>query len=101
MGILNRKNLLITVLKARAMAAKMKPEEVAGFEMMYRHARTEKEQDQVTAVVLHFIHGWKDAGDDFSRLLRTATEFDDFLEDGDSDALPASIAAALGRVELS
>jgi hypothetical protein len=100
MGIRNRKNLLITVMRARALAAKMQPQEVAGFELMYRRARTEKEQDQVTAAIKHFIHGWKDAGDDFSRLLRTATEFDDFLEDADSDGLPASIAAALGRADL-
>ena len=81
MGIRDRKTLLITVLKARALAAKMKPEEVAQFELMYRRARTGQEQDQVTATLLQFIEGWKDGVDDYSRLLRTANDFEALFEE--------------------
>lgn len=102
MGIRHRKNLLITVLKARALGAKMKPEEVAQFELMYRRARTPEEQDQVSAALQHFIQGWKDGDDAFSRLLRTANDLDDFLAD-DEDRLPPALEAAIARsrVDLS
>ena len=53
----------------------MKPEEVAQFELMYRRARTPQEQDQVTDTLRQFFDGWKDADDDYSRLLRTANDF--------------------------
>ena len=98
MGIRARKNLLITVLKARAIGSKMQPEVVSQFELMYRRARTEKEQDQVTGALMHFIQGWKESDEDFARILRTATEYEDLFEDTD-DYLPPSIAAALGSIQ--
>lgn len=100
MGIRNRKNLLITVLKARALATKMKPEEVAQFELMYRRARDEHEQDQVTAVLHQFLFGWKDGGDAYSKLLQTANDFDDLFED-DEDRLPPALEAAIARVRVT
>ena len=99
MGLRNRKNLLITVLKARALGAKMKPEEVAQFELMYRRARTESEQDQVTDVLHQFVNGWKDGDDAYSRLLRTANDLDDFLDD--DDRLPPSLEAAIAQSQVN
>ena len=99
MGIRHRKNLLITVLKARAIGAKMKPEEVAQFELMYRRARTTEEQDQVTGVLGQFLNGWKEGDDDFSRLLRTANDLDDFLDE-DEDRLPPALEAAIARARV-
>ena len=96
MGLRHRKNLLITVLKARALGAKMKPEEVAQFELMYRRSRTAEEQDQVTGVLQQFLQGWKEGGDAFSRLLRTANDLDDFLDEED-DRLPPALEAAIAR----
>ena len=96
MGLRHRKNLLITVLKARALGAKMKPEEVAQFELMYRRSRTLEEQDQVTGVLQQFLQGWKEGGDAFSRLLRTANDLDDFLDEED-DRLPPALEAAIAR----
>lgn len=97
MGIRARKNLLLTVLRARAIGAKMKPEEVAQFELMYRRAKTEREQDQVTSALMHFIQGWKETDEDFGRLLRIATEYKDPFGE-DEDELPPSILAALQGV---
>ena len=74
------------VLKARALGARMKPAEVAQFEIMYRRARSTEEQDQVTQALLSFLDGWKVGDDDYSRLLRDAFDFDDIL--GEDDGLP-------------
>jgi len=92
-----RKNLLIDVLKFRGLTTRMKPDEVARFEAMYRRARTQDEQDQVTAALRHFIDGWRDSDDAFSRLMRSAFDMDDFLDD---DALPASLEAAIQRASV-
>lgn len=91
-----RKNLLIDVLKFRGMTTSMKPEEVAHFEVMYRRARTQDEQDQVTAALRHFIDGWRESDDDFSRLLRSAFEMDEL----DDDDLPASLKSAIQRASV-
>ena len=99
MGIRHRKNLLLTVLKARALGAKMKPEEVAQFELLYRRARTPEEQDQVTGVLQQFLQGWKEGDDAYSRLLRTANDLDDFLDD-DDDRLPPALEAAIARAKV-
>lgn len=95
-----RKNLLIDVLRFRGMTTNMKPDEVARFEVMYRRARTQEEQDQVTAALRHFIDGWRGSDDDFSRLLRSAFDVEDVLED---DRLPPALEAAIQRssVDLS
>lgn len=78
----------------------MKPEEVAQFEVMYRRARTQEEQDQVSAALRHFIDGWRESDDAFSKLLKTAFDLDDRLDD---DALPPALEAAIqrARVDLS
>lgn len=77
----DRKNHLIVVLKARAIGARMKPEVVAQFELMYRRARTTQEQDQVTQALSSYMEGWKDADDAYSRLLREASDFDSIFGD--------------------
>jgi hypothetical protein len=94
-----RKNLLLSALKLRALAAKMRPEEVAGFEGMYRRARTPGEQDQVTEALRAFVGGWQEGDDDFSRLLRLANDFDDFLCD-DEDRLPPALEEAIARARV-
>lgn len=81
-----RKNHLILVLKARALGARMKPAEVAQFEIMYRRARSTEEQDQVTQALASFLDGWKVGDDDYSRLLRDACDLDSIL--GEDDWLP-------------
>lgn len=99
MGNRDRKNLLITALKMRAKGAKMKPEEEAQFEMMYRRARTPDEQDQVTAALQHFLQGWKDSDDDYSRLLRNATDFGGPFDE-DDDRLSPVLEAAIERARV-
>ena len=99
MGLRHRKNLLITALKGRALGGKMKPAEIAQFELMYRRARTQEEQDQVTSALQHFLNGWKDDGDAFSRLLRAANDLDDFLDE-DDDRLPPALEAAIARAKV-
>lgn len=93
-----RKNLLIDVLRFRGLTTQMKPEEVARFETMYRRARTQEEQDQVTSALRHFIDGWRDSDDAFSRLLRDAFDLEDSV--GDEDALPPSLEAAIKRASV-
>ena len=85
------------------MASKLPPEVVAGFELMYRRARTAEEQDQVTAALAPQVEGWKTDDDAFSRLLRAATDMDDgpFAENDDrlSPEMEANIARA--RVDVT
>jgi len=92
-----RKNLLIDVLRFRGLTTRMKPEEVAQFEVMYRRARTQEEQDQVSAALRHFIDGWRESDDAFSKLLKTAFDLDDHLDD---DALPPALEAAIQRASV-
>lgn len=101
MGIRERKNLLISVLRFRGQAAKMKVEEINQFELMYRRARTTEEQDQVTAALRSYNEGWRESDDDFSRLLRIANDFDCFLDEDDEDRLPASLEAAIERARVN
>jgi hypothetical protein len=68
---------------------------------MYRQARTEAEQNQVTAALMTQIDGWKTGDDAFSRLLRSSLDFDDnepFAEN--DDPLPPSLEAAIARAKV-
>lgn len=101
MGIRQRKNLLITTLKARALASKLAPDVVAAFELMYRRARTAGEQDQVTVALAAQTDGWKTDDDSYSRLLRNALDMDDgpFAEE-DDDRLPPHMEEAIARARV-
>ena len=90
MGIRDRKQLLINLMKVRAKAAKLSPEHMGGFEMMYRRARSAEEQDQVTRAFEARIDGWQTNTDALAVVRRG------FLED-DEDEDPPSLVAALER----
>lgn len=79
MGIRDRKNQLIGLMKARAVSAGLTPEQTAQFELLYRRARTPAEQDQVTQAFYEMIEGWQKNTDAFALVRR------DFLDDDDED----------------
>lgn len=103
MGIRARKNNLITALRFKGQAAKLSAEQVEGFELMYRRAKTTTEQDQVTAAVEGFLHGWKTDSDQFSRLLRDVNDFGDDAPIGsnDEDEDPPALREALARSRVT
>ena len=88
MGLRQRKNTLIVSLKAKLLAKELDDEQFETFRLMYARARSEAEQDQVTAVVHNAIDGWKTGTDRFSKILQTANE----EEDDDPPSLKAVIA---------
>jgi len=101
MGIRQRKNALITVLRAKKLAHKLTDEQFATFELMFRRAKTEAEQDQVSAVVDSFVNGWKTDTDAFSRLLRDANDFGDDAPLGEDDEDPPALKEALARSRVT
>lgn len=102
MGVGDRKNLLITALRAKRLAYRIPDEHVARFELMYRQSRTEAEQDQVTGVLESFLNGWKTAPDVFSRLLRNASDFGEDTPIGeDEDEDPPALREALARSRVT
>jgi hypothetical protein len=98
MGIRDRKNHLILVLKARALGGKLTTEHVATFERMYRGARSEAEQDEVTKALDTHMNGWKTDTSAWSVLLRSG-EDGGFLSD-DEDEDPPALKAALARSQV-
>jgi len=76
-------------LRARGLAKELTSEQVETFRLMYARARTEAEQDQVTAAVHTAIDGWKTGTDRMSRVLQNA---DDDDEDDDPPSLKEVIA---------
>ena len=103
MGLRDRKRSLISSLKLKARVAKLTDEVTAAFELMYRRAKTEPEQDQVTVVVEGFLHGWKTDSDQFSRLLRDVNDFGDDAPIGsnDEDEDPPALREALARSRVT
>jgi hypothetical protein len=95
-GIRARKNGLIFALKAKAMAHHLDPEVTAKFESMYRSARTQPEQDQVTRALDEQIHGWKTGTDAYSRLLQAESGIDALSDDD-----PPSLTAHLARCQVT
>jgi hypothetical protein len=93
MGIRQRKNNLILALKGYAFGGKLSKEQVEKFELRYRQARTEQDQNAVTADLHKTLTGWMTGGDAYSRLLRNASDLgDDFEEDDDPPALKEALA---------
>lgn len=70
MGIRDRKDLLITSIKFRCKVAKITQDQIEGWVLLMRRARTPSEQDQVMAALDHHINGWKTARDEWSVLRR-------------------------------
>lgn len=99
MGIQQRKNKLILALKGHALGGKLSKEQIDKFELRYRQARTEQDQDAVTADLKKALFGWHTAGDAFSRILRNASGIGDFDEDEDED--PPSLKEALARSQIT
>ena len=101
MGIRARKQHLITVLRFKKLAYKMTEEQFSGFELMYRRAKTEPEQDQVTAVIEGFLNGWKTEHDTYSRLLRDVNDFGDNLPFGEDEEDSPAMKAALAQSRVT
>ncbi len=101
MGIRQRKNALILALQTKKIAHKLTDEQVARFEVMYRRAKTEAEQDQVTAAIESFTSGWKENSDAYSRLLRDVNDFGDDPVLGEEDEDPPALKAALERSRVT
>lgn len=103
-GIRARKNALIVVVKTYLLARRLTAEEASGFELMYRRARTEEEQDKVTKALHFVLDGWKDAGAGgaaggaFAHLQRLRAGIDLYsTKDDDEDDDPPALKAALAR----
>lgn len=94
MGIRERKNTLIRLMQARARIAGLTAEQTDAFEMMYRRARDQVEQDQVTKVFDDMLHGWKTGKDVYSRILQAGADIGDFDDDDDPPELRAAIERA-------
>lgn len=93
-----RKNGLISALKAKAVAAHLTAEQVDTFERLYRGAKSQAEQDEVTRALDLQINGWKTGTDAYSRVLQAA---DDIGELNDDDDDSPSMKAALARSQVS
>ena len=91
MGLRQRKNQLILVLKGYAFGGKLTDEDVAKFESMYRQARSLLEQDRVTEALHKHLTGWMTGTDAYSRIRQAAADLDDF-EDDDPPALKEALA---------
>jgi hypothetical protein len=76
-----RKSHLILVLKAHVAGGTLTARQAAQFELMYRRARNDAEQDQVSAVVHEVTQGWRTGTDAYSRLLRAEKDMDPLAED--------------------
>lgn len=87
-----RKNSLIGALKARAQGDKLTPEQVDTFERLYRGAKSEAEQDEVTRALVLQIEGWKTGTDAYSRILQAEADLDGLGDDDDSPAMKAALA---------
>ena len=102
MGFRDRKNQLILALKAKAIGHKMPKEHAERFELMFRRAKTEAEQDQVSAALDAFLNGWKKESDSFSRLLRDVNDFGDDAPIGEAeDEDPPALKEALARSRVT
>ena len=100
MGLRARKNSLIMALKARALAYKLTPEQVDTFDRMYRAARNQAEQDEVTRALDLQMNGWKTATDAFSRVLQAASDIGDLGDEDDDDTPEMKLHIERARVSL-
>jgi len=99
MGVQHRKNTLILALRGYALGGKLSPGQIAGFELRYRQAVTEADQDNVTADLHKLMDGWKTGTDAYSRLLRNASDLDDDFAEEDDD--PPELKAALAKSQIT
>jgi hypothetical protein len=99
-GLRSRKNTLITALKAKALAANLSPAQVETFDRMYRAARSEAEQDEVSRALDIQMNGWKTATDGFSRVLQAADGIGELGDEAEDDDTPA-MKEALARSRVS
>lgn len=96
MGIRDRKQTLIGTLRLKARVAGLTEEQTSGFELMYRRAVTQGEQDQVTAAFDSFVNGWKTSSNALAKVRRG------FLDDEDeTDEDPPSLRAALAHSQVT
>jgi hypothetical protein len=96
-----RKNSLIVALKAKALVNdRLTPEKVQAFEAMYRAARSEGEQDEVTRALDLQAHGWKTGSDAYSRVLQAASDIGELGDDDDEDTPEMKAHLARARVSL-
>jgi hypothetical protein len=98
-GIRARKNSLIAGLKVRALAVQMPKEQVDTFELMFRRARSEDEQNEVSKALDAHMNGWKTGTDAWSRILQASNDTD-FLSGADEDEDPPGLKAALARSQV-
>jgi hypothetical protein len=91
-GKRERKNILIVSLKAKALAHRLSPEQVATFEQMYRSAKSQVEQDEVTRALDFQMNGWKTGTDAYSRILQAESDLDQLGDDDDSPSMKAALA---------
>ncbi len=94
-----RKNSLIAALKAKALAYNLPADQVEMFERLYRGARTQTDQDQVTRVLDEHLNGWRTRSDAFSRVLQAASNIGELADDDDED--PPELKAHLERARVS
>jgi len=80
-GVRQRKQTLLVVLKAHTLSGRLSAEQAVTFEAMYRRARTPEEQDQVTKVVHDMMEGWRTGTDRFSRLRQAMNDLDELADD--------------------
>ena len=99
MGVQHRKNTLILALRGHALGGKLSPGQVAGFELRYRQAVNETDQDAVTADLKKLLDGWKTGTDAYSWLLRNASDLEDTFNDDNDD--PPALKAALAESQIS
>jgi hypothetical protein len=98
-----RKNALVVLVKTHLLARRLTAEEASGFELMYRRARSEREQDEVTKALHFVLEGWKDAGAGgaaggaFAHLQRLRAGIDLYSAKDDEDDDPPGLKAALAR----
>lgn len=98
MGVQHRKNTLILALRGYGMAGKLTAGQLAGFELRYRQAVTEADQDVVTADLKKLMDGWREGRDAFSKVLRNASDLDDDFSEEDDD--PPALKEALAKSQI-
>jgi hypothetical protein len=93
-----RKNSLIASLRLKALASHFEPEQTLMFERLYRAARTQEQQDEITKAIDLAMNGWKTATDGFARALQAASDIGELADDDEGPELTAHLERA--RVSL-
>ena len=101
MALRARKRDLITSLHAKAIAYGFGPDQVDTFERLYRGARTEEEQNEITRALDFQTNGWKTGSDAFSRVLQAASDIGELGDEPDDDEDSPAMKAALERSQVT